>query len=52
VDFDSGITDRADRDGQGQPLLQREVDMDIEAVSLETGKAVRDGLALFRTASR
>ena len=24
MDFDAGITDRADSDGQGQPLQQRE----------------------------
>ena len=47
VDFDSGITDRADGDGQGNPLQQGEIHMDIEALSLETGETVGDGLEPF-----
>ncbi len=47
VDFDAGITDGADGDGQGDPLQQREVHMDVEALGLEAGEAVGDGLEPF-----
>src|SRR5579863_6950181 len=47
VDLDSGITDRADGDGQGKPLQQGEIHMHIEALSLETGETVGDGLESF-----
>ena len=47
VDFDAGIADRADGDGQGDPLQQREVHMDVEALRLEAGEAVGDGLEPF-----
>jgi hypothetical protein len=47
VDFDAGITDRADGNGQGDPLEQGKVDMDVEALSLEAGEAVGNGLEPF-----
>ncbi len=47
VDFDAGITDRADGDGQGDALQQREVHVDVEALSLKTGEAIRNGLEPF-----
>ena len=47
VDFDSRIADRAGQDGQGKPLQQRKIHMDIEGLSLEISEAVRDGLEPF-----
>lgn len=44
VDFDAGVTDRADGDGQGDLLQQRKVDVDVEALRLEAGETVRDAL--------
>src|SRR3954454_3689648 len=44
VDFDSRIADRADGDGQSDPLQEREVDVDIEPLRLETGETAGDGL--------
>ena len=44
VDFDSGIADRADGDGQGDALQQREVDVDVEPLRLEAGETAGDGL--------
>src|SRR6201985_3952831 len=44
VDVDPGIDDRADGDWQGEALQQRKVDMDIEPLRLEAGKAIGDGL--------
>ena len=44
VDLDPGIADRADGDRQGEALQQRKVDMDIEPLRLEAGKAIGDGL--------
>ena len=44
MDFDAGIANRADGDGQGDPLQQRKVHMDVQALSLETGEAIRNGL--------
>ncbi len=44
VEFDARITDRADVDGQGDPLQQGKVHMYIQALCLEAGEAVRDGL--------
>src|SRR6202008_2982704 len=43
VDLDPGIADRADGDWQGEALQQRKVDMDIEPLRLEAGKAIGDG---------
>jgi hypothetical protein len=39
VDLDPGIADRADGDRQGETLQQRKVDVDIEPLRLEAGKA-------------
>src|SRR3954451_15416727 len=47
VDFDAGITDGGDIDGQSDPLQERKVHVDIEALRLEFREAVRDGLELF-----
>src|ERR1700720_1689837 len=51
VDLDPGIADRADGDWQGQALQQRKVDMDIEPLRLEAGKAIGDGLETLATQS-
>ena len=47
VDLDSGIADRADGDRQGEPLEERKVHVDVEALGLETGEAIGDGLESF-----
>src|ERR1700720_4731208 len=44
VDLDPGIAHRADGDRQSEALQQRKVDVDIEPLRLEAGKAVGDGL--------
>jgi len=44
VDFDAGITNCADGDGEGETLQQWEVDMDVEPLRLETGEAASDGV--------
>jgi hypothetical protein len=44
VDLDAGIANRADGDRKGGALQQREVDMDIELLRLEAGKAGGDSL--------
>src|ERR1700736_2541260 len=44
VDLDAGIADRAVGDRQGEGLQQRKVDVDIEPLRLEAGKAIGDGL--------
>jgi hypothetical protein len=44
VDFDPRIADRADRDWKAEALQQREVDVDVEPLRLETGEAAGDGL--------
>jgi hypothetical protein len=44
VDLDTGIANRTNGDRQGQALEQREVDMNIEPLRLEAGKAGSDGL--------
>src|SRR5215469_809206 len=44
LDFDAGMPHPADGDRQSQPLEQREVHMNIEALRLEPGKAVGDDL--------
>src|ERR1700722_19053337 len=44
VDLDPGIADRADGDRQGEALQKRKVDVDIEPLRLEAGKAIGDGL--------
>jgi hypothetical protein len=47
VDFDAGIADSAGGNGQGNPLEEWKVDRDVEALSLETGEAIRDGFEPF-----
>ena len=47
MDFDAGIADRADSNGQGDPLQQRKVHMNIERLRLEAGKAAGDDLESF-----
>ena len=44
MELDAGIADRADGDGEGETLQQREVDMDVEPLRLEAGEAICDGL--------
>src|SRR6201981_1636118 len=44
VDLDAGIAHRADGDRKSEALQQRKVDMDIEPLRLEAGKAIGDGL--------
>ena len=44
MELDAGIADRADGDGEGEPLQQREVNMDVEPLRLEAGEAICDGL--------
>ena len=44
MDFDAGIADRADGDGQSNPLQERKVDVDVEPLRLATGEAGGDGL--------
>ena len=52
VDLDPGIADRADGDRQGEALQQRKVDVDIEPLRLEAGKAIGDGLEVSPSAAR
>jgi hypothetical protein len=47
VDFDAGVTDGADGGGQSNPLQQRKVHMDVEALRLEAREAIRNGLEPF-----
>ena len=44
MELDAGIADRADGDGEGETLQQREVNMDVEPLRLEAGEAICDGL--------
>ena len=44
MDFDARIADRADGDGQSNPLQERKVDVDVEPLGLESGETVGDGL--------
>ena len=44
MDLDSGIADRADGEGQGQALQEWKVDVHVEGLGLEGGKAVGDDL--------
>ena len=44
VDFDAGIAHRTDGDGQGDPLQQWEIHVNVEALRLKTGEAIGDGL--------
>jgi hypothetical protein len=45
VDLHAGIAHRADGDRQGEALQEREVDVDVEPLRLETGEAGGDGLS-------
>ncbi len=47
MDFDSGVTNGADGDGQREPLEQRKVHVYVKALSLKTGKAVCNDLELL-----
>ena len=47
MDFDAGVTNRTDVDGQGDPLQQRKIHMDVQALRLEVGEPVGDGLEPF-----
>jgi hypothetical protein len=44
MDFDAGIANRTDGDGKGDFLQQGKVHMHVEALRLEGGETVRDGL--------
>ena len=44
MDFDARIADRADGDGQSNPLQERKVDVDVEPLRLESCETVGDGL--------
>ena len=44
LDFDAGVADRADRYGEGDPLQQREVGVDVEPLGLETGEPADNAL--------
>src|SRR5580700_6254850 len=46
VDLDAGIAHRADGDRKSKALQQRKVDMDIEPLRLEAGKAI--GVFFFK----
>src|SRR5712671_2626599 len=46
VDLDAGIAHRADGDRTSKALQQRKVDMDIEPLRLEAGKAI--GVVFFK----
>ncbi len=47
MDFDAGIADRADGDGESDPLKQGKVHVHVEALRLKVGEAVCDDLKLF-----
>src|SRR5205823_511329 len=49
--LDPGIADRADGDRQGEALQQRKVNVDIEPLRLEAGKAIGDGLEALADAN-
>jgi hypothetical protein len=44
ADLNPGIADRGDSDWKAEALQQREVDVDVEPLRLETGEAAGDGL--------
>ena len=46
LDFDAGVADRADGNGQGDALQQGKVGVDVEPLSLETGKSADSALEL------
>ena len=47
MDFDAGITNRAGGNGQSDLLQQGKVHMHIQALRLEAGETIRDGLKLL-----
>jgi len=47
MNLDSRISDGTGSEGQGQPLEQGKVHMDIQALRLKTGEAIRDDLESF-----
>ena len=51
MDLDAGVR-RADRDGKGDPLQEREVDVGVEALRLEPGEAFGDGEKLLADCSQ
>ena len=46
MDLDTGIVDRADGERQGDTLQQREVDVDVQPLGLESGETIGDGQEL------
>src|SRR5215468_5192829 len=46
LDFDAGMADRTDGNGQRDPLQQGKVGMDIEPLGLETGNPADNALEL------
>ncbi len=52
VDLDAGHASTAGRDGQGQALKERKIDMDVERFGFEGRKTIRRGGKFSRTASR
>jgi hypothetical protein len=44
LDFNAGVADRADGNGQGDALQQGKVGVDVEPLGLESGKPADDGL--------
>ena len=52
VDLDAEVTNRSNRDGQRQALEQREVDVNLEALGLEAGETVGNGLESSADAGR
>src|ERR1700747_1291966 len=48
VDIDAGIADCADSDWKGEALQQREVDVDVEPLRLETGEAAGEWFGTAR----
>ena len=52
MDFDARIADRADGDGQGDPLEERKVHVDVEGLAWKPAKRSVMIWNFFRTASR
>jgi hypothetical protein len=52
LDFNAGISDRADGDRQGNPLRKRKVDMDVEPLGLKLAKRLMVAWNFWRTSSR
>jgi hypothetical protein len=43
MDLDTGVVDRVDGDRQANALQQREVNVDVQPLGLESGETIRDG---------